>query len=65
MVVVLELIKSFLNILRQEENESKRWNTPTSRKDGNLASDENTRVEQLGIMMRQCSLASQEKIYHK
>jgi len=33
-----------------------------SRKDGNLASDENTRVEQLGIMTRQCSLASQEKI---
>lgn len=33
---------------------------PVSRKGGNLASDENTRVEQLGIMTRQYSLASQE-----
>lgn len=29
-----------------------------SYKDGNLVSDENIRVEQLGIMTRQCSLAS-------
>lgn len=33
-----------------------------SYKDGNLVSDENTHVEQLGIMTCQCSLASQEKI---
>lgn len=31
---------------------------PVSYKDGNLVSEENIRVEQLGIMTRQCSLAS-------
>ena len=35
---------------------------PASYKDGNLVSDENIRIEQLGIIMRQCSLASQENI---
>lgn len=45
-------------IILDECNSRNTGSIPVSYKDGNLVSDENTRVEQLGIMTRQCSLAS-------
>lgn len=45
-------------IILDECNSRNTGSIPVSYKDGNLVSDENIRVEQLGIMTRQCSLAS-------